>query len=131
MKKLFANMGTFLTGLYLAVPALAATGDNEPWKVEVGEPKYAIPEFGSVIKGGIQIAILVAGLLCLVYLICGGIEWLTSGGAKEGVASAKARMTAAFIGMMIILASWAIIQIVGYLFDINITEFEFEKFYTN
>ncbi|MBL7150716.1 hypothetical protein ISS86_02190 [Candidatus Microgenomates bacterium] len=129
MKKLFVNMGTFLTGLYLAAPALAQTGNNEPWKVTVDEPKYAIPEFGSVIKGGIQIAILIAGLLCLVYLIWGGIEWLTSGGAKEGVAAAKARMTAAFIGMMIILAAWAIIQIVGYLFNINITQFEFEPFY--
>lgn len=129
MKKLFANMGTFLTGLYLAVPALAATGDNEPWKVEVGEPKYAIPEFGSVIKGGIQIAIMIAGLLCLIYLIWGGIEWLTSGGAKEGVAAAKARMTAAFIGMIIILAAWAIIQIVGHLFNLDVTDFEFQPFY--
>ena len=132
MKKLFASLGTFLTGLYLAAPALAdvtPADGNEPWKVNVDEPKYAIPEFGSVIKGGIQIAIMVAGLLCLIYLIWGGIEWLTSGGAKEGVAAAKARMTAAFIGMIIILASWAIIQIVGHLFHLDVTDFEFEPFY--
>lgn len=118
-------MKKLITGLLLAAPAFAL----DPWEVDIPQPTGAIPEFGPVISGGIRIAILVAGLLCLIYLIWGGIEWLTSGGAKEGVAAAKARMTAAFIGLMIILAAWAIIKIVGYLFGIDITKFEFLPFF--
>lgn len=121
MKKLFASLGTFLTSYYLAGSAFAA---DEPWKVNVTPPKEAIKDFGLVISGGIRIAIMIAILLCLLYLIWGGIEWLTSGGAKEGVASAKARMTNAFIGLMVVLAAYAIALIIGHLFNLDVTKFE-------
>lgn len=123
MKKLFASLGTFLTSYYLAGPAFAAN-EPEPWKVKVTPPKEAIKDFGLVITGGIRIAIMIAILLCLLYLIWGGIEWLTSGGAKEGVAAAKARMTNAFIGLMVVLAAYAIALIIGHLFGLKVTEFE-------
>jgi tetrahydromethanopterin S-methyltransferase subunit B len=123
MKKLATALGALGSSLLITTTVLAA----DPWEITVDEPTGAIPEFGPVISGGITIAISIAALLCLVYLIWGGIEWLTSGGAKEGVSAAKARMTAAFIGLMIVLAAYAIIRIVEYLFDIDITEFKFPK----
>lgn len=116
-------MKKLMNSLLLAAPVFAL----EPWEIEVGEPTGAIPAFGLVISGAITIAISIGALLCLIYLIWGGIEWLTSGGAKEGVAAAKARMTAAFIGLLIILSAWAIVRIIEHLFDLDITTFTFPR----
>ena len=118
-------MKRLMSSLLVAAPVFAAA--KQPWEIEVAQPTGAIPEFGPVISGGISIAISIAALICLVYLIWGGIEWMTSGGAKEGVAAAKARMTAAFIGLVIVLAAWAIIRIIEYLFKIQITTFTFPR----
>lgn len=125
MKKLITGLGVGLSNLYwLAVPVLAQVE-----KIEVEKPKGAIAEFSPVITGGLKIILTVAALICLVYIIWGGIEWMTSGGEKTSVAAAKARLTAAFIGLMIILAAWAIVKLLEYLFNIEILEFTFPKLY--
>jgi len=126
MKKLTASVGTLLGSLFMAAPVIA---NDEPWIIEISRPPEAIPSFGPVISGGIQIAIWIGIILCLLYLIWGGIEWLTSGGAKEGVSAAKSRMTAAIIGLVIVLSAWAVFGIIGHLFGIPITEFEFPEFF--
>ena len=102
-------------------PVFAA---DEPWKINVTPPPEAIKDFGYVISGGIRIAIMISILLCLIYLIWGGIEWLTSGGAKEGVAAARSRMTNALIGLVVVIAAYAITLILGHLFGLDVTKFE-------
>jgi hypothetical protein len=55
---------------------------------------------------------LIAGLLVLFYLIMGGIEWITSGGDKGKTESARNKITAAVIGIIILAAAFAILQLV-------------------
>lgn len=125
MKKLITGLGVGLSNLYwLAVPVLAQVE-----KIEVEKPRGAIAEFSPVISGGLKIILTVAALVCLVYVIWGGIEWMTSGGEKTSVAAAKARLTAAFIGLIIVLAAWAIVKLLEYLFNVQILEFTFPKLY--
>ena len=124
MKKMISGI-TGLTSLHwLASPVFAQIS-----RIEVTPPEGAIQDFSPVISGALTIIIAIAALICLVYLIWGGIEWMTSGGEKTAVSAAKAKLTAAFIGLIIVLAAFAIIKLLEYLFGFDILEFEFPKLY--
>ncbi len=73
-----------------------------------------IPDFpiGTLISNLVSMAIIIAGLLTLLYLVWGGIEWITSAGDKGGLESARNRITNALVGLTIVVASWAIMQII-------------------
>lgn len=97
--------------------------------VVVDRPPGAMAEFSPLISGALQIVMIIAALICFVYLVWGGIEWMTSGGEKSAVANARQRISAAFVGLLIVLAAWAIIRLLEYLFGFSILQFEFPKLY--
>lgn len=57
--------------------------------------------------------IVLGGLAVLIFLISGGIAWLTAGGDKAKVEAARERITNALIGMALIFSSVAIINFIG------------------
>ena len=73
-----------------------------------------------IIAAAIQLILVVAALVALVFLILGGIRWITSGGDKEKTAKAQSTITAAVVGLLIIFATWAIIRLVESFFGIKI-----------
>ncbi len=66
----------------------------------------------------VNIAFVIAIILVFFYLIWGGIEWITSGGEKGKTESARNKITAAVIGLIILAAAYAILtltlQLLGY-----------------
>ncbi|PIR64185.1 MAG: hypothetical protein COU64_00515 [Candidatus Pacebacteria bacterium CG10_big_fil_rev_8_21_14_0_10_40_26] len=54
---------------------------------------------------------VLAALLVFMYLIWGGIEWITSGGDKGKTESARNKITAAVLGLIVLAASYAILLI--------------------
>ena len=54
-----------------------------------------------------------AGLLLLLYFLFGGLGLMLSRGDPKAVQSAKAKITSAFIGFIIVFASYWIVQIIG------------------
>ncbi len=60
-------------------------------------------------------AIIAGGLALLLYLIWGSIEWLTSGGDKEKLTTARGRILNAIIGMALLVGSVAIIALINAL----------------
>ena len=91
-----------------------------PIKEEIGTFfKFTeVEHLGPLITDLISASISISFILVLIYLIWSGIQWLTSGGEKTAVAAARERMTAAFIGLMIVLSAWAIFILVQYLFGV-------------
>ncbi len=85
----------------------------------------------SLISGLISLVMLVAALLFFFMLILGGIKWVTSEGDEKKVASARAQITSALIGLAIIFAAWAIVQLINVVFGINILQLELPRFTTN
>lgn len=67
---------------------------------------------GGLINGVLSFVMVVAALLVFFYLILGGIEWITSGGDKSKTESARNKITSAVIGLIILAASYAILQII-------------------
>ncbi len=76
-------------------------------------------QIGPLISRIVGILIAISAILFLIYFIWGGIRWLTSSGEKTAVAEAKQKLTAAFIGLIIVLASWAIFTLVKYMFGLS------------
>jgi hypothetical protein len=55
----------------------------------------------------------IAGISAFVMLVWGGVQWLTSAGSPAKVTDAKDRISTAFFGLLIILASWLILQVIN------------------
>ena len=57
--------------------------------------------------------VTIAGFAAFVMLVWGGFEWLTSAGSPTRTGNAKDRITSALIGLLIILGSYLILQIIN------------------
>jgi len=88
-------------------PAAAAAA-NASLKVTPGVGY--VDNLGSVITTAINLIFIVAVILAFGFLIFGGIQWITSGGDKGKTEEARNKITAAVVGLLILGASWAIIN---------------------
>ncbi len=67
---------------------------------------------GVVFRAVLNFVLIIAVLLVFGYLVLGGIEWITSGGDKGKTESARNKITAAVIGLIILVSSYAILTVV-------------------
>lgn len=74
----------------------------------------------SVISAIIVIVLVIAAIIFFFMLVLGGIKWITSGGDKAQTESARNQITAALIGLVIVFAAWAIVNLVSTFFGVNI-----------
>ena len=96
---------TFIT----AAPAAFAQDTNVS---EIKTPDFFFTDVGSLINKALNFVMVLGALLVFMYLIWGGIEWITSGGDKSKTESARNKITAAVLGLIILAASWAILGLV-------------------
>ena len=61
----------------------------------------------------IDILLYFAGAVAVVFLVIGGYQYVTSRGNEEAMEKAKKTITAAIIGIVIIIMAFAIVQIVN------------------
>jgi cytochrome b subunit of formate dehydrogenase len=71
---------------------------------------------GGVVGTFVQVLIMIAVIVCLIFMITGGIRWITSGGDPEKVKAARSQIIAALVGMIIAFLSYAIIGFVLTIF---------------
>ena len=115
MRKLVSAMvglGTYLT---LAKPVFADV-------VVGGFEDEGIPfkDLGKLLSNVLALLFFFAGILAFLFIIIGGIQWITAGGDKIAAQSARDRITAAVIGLIIVVASFAITLILSAVLGINI-----------
>lgn len=82
-------------------------------------PDFQIENLGLLISRALNIALLLAGILVFVYLVWGGIQWITSGGDKAKTEEARSRITAALVGLAIVAAAWAVMKLISFFFGID------------
>jgi len=73
-----------------------------------------------------QTAITLGALAVLVMLIIGAIEWITAGGDKGKIESARNRITQAIIGLLILIGTVAISTFIGTAFGIDLLKIQFQ-----
>ncbi len=100
---------------------LGTIGEGEgfgPW----ANAEEAIKNFTTIISNIIGLMTIVAGIWFIFQFLTGAIGWLTSGGDKAGVQAAQGRITNAFIGLIVVVAAYAIIYIIGELLGFKILQ---------
>lgn len=55
----------------------------------------------------------IAGFAAFIMLIWGGFDWLTSAGSPSKITEAKDKISSAFTGLLLILASYLILQVIN------------------
>lgn len=76
---------------------------------------------GNLVSNAISVVFIIAAVATFVYLVVGGMQWLTSGGDKTHIETAQKMITNAIIGLTIIAASYAIYTLVLDFFGIDLS----------
>ncbi|HEY5601274.1 MAG TPA: hypothetical protein VIK81_04295 [Patescibacteria group bacterium] len=118
-QKILISIFTFLPAMVMvgATVAIAQINIDITSGTQNVLPRTTIP---NIITAAIRLLIVAAFTIAFIFLIFGGIKWITAGGDKNGVESARNMVTAALVGLVIVLASFAIIRLVESFFGLRI-----------
>lgn len=65
----------------------------------------------------IEIALTTTIIVFFFILVQGGIKWITSNGDEKKLTIARSQITNGIIGLVIILSSWAILNLISTIFE--------------
>lgn len=104
-------IGLIVGGLILfrAEPSLAQW---DQWRQYIPEGLSTKKTLANYIQDIINAALLLAGVVAVVYLIIGGYRYITASGNAEAIAEAKTTIMNSIIGLVIIFASYVMIDFV-------------------
>jgi hypothetical protein len=77
---------------------------------------------GGIVSAAIRLVLIIAALAFFFILVIGGIRWIASGGDKANTETARNQITAALVGLVIVFAAWAILQLIKAFFGVDILE---------
>lgn len=69
---------------------------------------FPVSDIGTLLTGVINAAIIIGALAALMFIILGGIQWITSGGDKNKTDEAQKKITNAVVGLIVTVAAYAI-----------------------
>lgn len=106
---------------------LAAVGNPNSWLSQIA-PGNSIPGAslglnfvtGNIIPFIISILLFLIIVASLVFVVVGGIMWITSAGEKEGLAKAKSTITWSLLGLILGICSFIIMGVLGKLLGANL-----------
>lgn len=73
-----------------------------------------------LIRGGIMLILVVGVIVFLFILFFGAIQWMTAGGDKAAIESARGKLINALIGLFLLFSVYAILKLVETFFGISI-----------
>ena len=74
---------------------------------------------GDIINAAVPYLFTFAGLLLLIYLLFGGFEFMTSAGDPKKAEAAKAKLTYALIGFIIVFTAFWLTQIMALILGLD------------
>lgn len=83
--------------------------DVEGLMVNRSKLGFEIPTLSDILTFAIRGFFVISGLAALFFLLLGAFTWVTSGGDKDSVQSAKDKMQAAIVGVLMMVAVLAIV----------------------
>jgi hypothetical protein len=81
-------------------------------------------QLGSVVTSILGVALGLAGLAVFIMFVYGAFRWLTAGANEKVVQEAKGTLTWAVIGLVLMLASFFILQLIYNFTGVDVTVFE-------
>lgn len=79
----------------------------------------------NIVTATVGIMLGVAGILSFLYLLWGGIQWITAGGDKDALQKARKKITQALLGLAIVFSAYALVYIVQVLFNVDLIQVNF------
>jgi hypothetical protein len=80
---------------------------------------FKFDSIGEFVVNLFQVALIIGSIMTFVYLIWGGIQWITSGGNQEAAKGAKEKITDAIAGLAMLAAVWVIWRLIIYFVGIS------------
>lgn len=77
-------------------------------------------QLNKILSGIIGFLTIVAALWFFIQFILAGFAWISAGGDKAAIETARNKITNALIGLIIVAAAWVIIGVLGTIFGIDI-----------
>jgi hypothetical protein len=78
---------------------------------------FSVPD---MVSWSINMLLAGAGIGAFMFLLWGSVEYILSGGEKEGMDKAKKKITGAMIGLSLVFSAYAIAYIPRLVFDVDI-----------
>lgn len=103
------HLPTLIHSVQAAAPAVPAT--SQFVGTVKGTTGFAA-NIGAFLSTALSLIVAIAALIAFFFLIMGGIDWVTSGGDKNKTESARNKIMAAVIGLVVLAASYALLMIV-------------------
>ncbi len=86
---------------------------------EIVGPLQGIETIGDVVNRVLGFFVPFVGIILTLTFVWAGYDLLTSGGNPEKVKSAKAKLTTAIIGVIILVGSFLVAKIAAYIFNLD------------
>lgn len=77
-------------------------------------------KFGTLVQTAVTVLLIIAVVIALFFLILGGIRWITSGGDKAKVESARNTIIAAIVGLVVAFLAYFILTVVLSIFGLSL-----------
>jgi len=115
MKKLsttqVVNIAAIVLVFVIGLAPVAFAQFTQPSSAGTGLPNDT--SISGFIMKIINIALAVAGLIAVLFLIIGGFRYITSAGNEETAEQAKKIITNAIIGVVVIILSFVIVRVIS------------------
>ncbi len=92
----------------------------------LGLPNDGTAFFSNLLPRVTALAFIIGVLIFFFMFIWGAITWISSGGDKQALESARGRITSALTGLVVLFVALAIIKFVERFFGISILTLDFD-----
>lgn len=128
MKKLLTTLAIGAASLAIVPAAYAGGASVNPCEgVQSGFDalcNLSGDNLGAIVGAVVTFLLVIAVLIALFFLILGGIRWITSGGDKGKVESARNTIIAAIIGLVIAFLAFFILSVALQFFGLSLQNLE-------
>ena len=123
MKKVLTITATIVSYFAFATSAFAQTSVNPCANVNQfsGLCNLNANNLGGIVGAAVTFILIIAVLIALFFLIWGGISWITSGGDKAKVESARGRIIASIVGLVIAFLAFFILSLALSFFGLSLS----------
>jgi len=83
----------------------------------------------SLVRGVVLLLLVGAAIIFFIMLLVGGVKYILSGGDKGKTEAARGQITAALIGLVIVFAAWAILQLMSSLIGVDLNTLQIPTLY--
>lgn len=87
----------------------------------------AISDIVKILENIISLLAPAAGIAFFIMFLWGGFQFVTSGGDPKAAGAARSTLTYAVIGVILVVASWLILQLIKSFTGVDVTTVKIPK----